>query len=123
MKANIVFTGLNLVLTVVIGNIVALPWWSFLVMSLFMGLFAAMRGIKINAFLTGFASGFLNWFGATLFFHSMYEGDLIGRVAEMFYMPAYLFLPVLGIIGGLLNGLACYTGYSIFKEEDVLQLD
>lgn len=88
-----------------------------------MGLFVSMRGIKIKSFLTGFTAGVINWFVATLFFNSLYDGALIGRLAEIFVMPAYMLVPVIGIMGGLLNGLACYTGYSVFMEEDILQLD
>lgn len=123
MRNNIIYIGLNLVLSVIIENITVLPWWSFLVTTILMSLFCTMKRIKIRSFLSGFISGFLNWFGATIFFHNMYDGQLMDRVSEIFYMPTFLFVIVIGIIGGLLNGLASYTGYAVIAEEDVLQLD
>jgi hypothetical protein len=123
MKNSIVFISLNLALSIIIENIVVFPWWSFLTMSLLIGFIYSYKNIKINSFMLGFISGVINWIGATLYFHNLYEGDLLGRMAEIFYMPSILFVIVIGVVCGLLNGLACYTGYIIFVKEDGLELD
>ena len=123
MKTSIIFISLNLALSIIIENIAIFPWWSFLTMSLLMGLIYSYKNIKINSFMLGLISGVINWIVATLYFHYLYEGELLGRMAEVFYMPSFLFIILTGTVCGLLNGLACYSGYSVFVKEDVLELD
>lgn len=123
MKTKIVFITLNLGLSIIIENISSLPWWSFLLMSLLMGFVYSKKDIKVQPFIGGFISGFLNWFAASLFFHYVNEGVLMEKVAVIFFMPSFLLIIVIGIVCGLLNGLACYAGYSVFVKEDVLELD
>ena len=123
MKTKIVFITLNLILSIILENISVLPWWSFLLMSLLMGFIYSKKDIKVKPFINGFISGFINWFTASLFFHYLYEGVLMEKVAVIFFMPSFLLMIVIGIVCGLLNGLACYAGYSVFVKEDVLELD
>ncbi len=123
MKTKIIFITLNLLLSVIISNIEFLPWWSFLVMSFFMGLIYTKREKNINSFICGFVSGFANWFLASLFFHVLYEGILMEKVSSILLVPTFILFAGIGVISGILNGLACYSGYSLFVAEDTLDLN
>jgi hypothetical protein len=83
----------------------------------------SLKNWHIRSFISGFISGFLNWSVLSLAFHYFYGGIFINKVAVIFYLSPSLYFLIVGIICGLLNGLACYTGYSIFIKEDLLEVD
>jgi len=93
-----------------------LPWWSFVVPVMAVGFFVTLIGWKINSLATGFFSGFLIWVGADIYFTALYEGDLLGRVSHLLDIPKILILLLSGILGGLLTGLALYTGKSFVPQ-------
>lgn len=90
----------------------AIPWWSFVLPVVGLGMLASARGWKVSGFATGFLTGFVIWAGANLYFHLTFSGDIVSRVGAR---AGVLVLIASGIIGGLLTGLAFYTGQQVMK--------
>lgn len=97
-------------------------WWIFAPVSLLMGFLLSFKQIKIRSFFIGFLSGFLSWTGGTIFYSFLYEGEILDRTSQLFFMPEWLFVIVIGMVGGLLNALSLFTGYIIFLKQHRLEL-
>jgi hypothetical protein len=98
----------------------ALPWWSFIVAVMALGIITSINQWKVSGFLIGFLCGFVIWLGGNLYFHFTYDGQLLERIGTA---PKIIVLLVSGLIGGLLTGLALYTGRSIAtNKKAALQL-
>jgi len=92
----------------------ALPWWSFLVPVLALGILAGRRQWHASLFLVGFIAGFAIWLGGNLFFHLLYKGNILGRLGAA---PEVAVLLVSGLLGGLLTGLALHTGRALVVDQ------
>ena len=112
---NIKAAAIVIVLTVLTGMTSYLPWWSFIVPVLVFGIVAASLQWKVSGFPIGFLSGFLVWFGMNLYLHMVSNGLVFNRMGRLFSIPGILVILVSGIIGGLLNGVALYTGVRVVK--------
>ena len=123
MKTTTIFIIFNLVASIIIENLSFLPWWSFLIVSFLMGVIYTKKEKSIRPFMAGFIAGFTNWLFASLFFYYQFDGILMDKVAHIFFLPSSILFFVIGIIGGVLNGLACFSGYSLFVTNDELKLD
>ena len=91
-----------------------LPWWAFVVPVAMLGIVITLLKWKVSSFLIGFLGGFLVWFGGNLYFHIAFEGRILsklGSTAELIILLAS------GLMGGLLTGLALYTGKSIVHNK------
>lgn len=98
----------------------ALPWWSFIVGVMALGIITGLQQWKVSAFFIGFMCGFLIWLGGNLYFHAAYHGQLLDRIGTA---PKLIVLLVSGLIGGVLTGLALYTGRSVaVNKKAALQL-
>jgi hypothetical protein len=89
------------------------PWWTYLIACSIIAALLPAKAWSLPAFVTGFISGFLIWSGATLFYHTHYTGQLLNIVAELMTIPLSLLFVITGLIGGLLSGLAVYSGYLV----------
>jgi len=122
MVKKISFIFINLLLITAIQLFIPSIWWAFLPISLLMGVVLRIKSYPIGSFSIGFIAGLLSWIGGTLYYHASYDGSLVEKTAELFFLPFWLFILVIGVIAGLLNGLALYTGYAVFKVEEKLEL-
>lgn len=105
---------------ILIKLIDALPWWSFIVVVMSLGIATGVKQWKISAFLIGFLCGFMIWLGGNLYFHFAYQGELLERIGTA---PRIIVLLVSGLMGGVLTGLALYTGRAIaVNKKAALQL-
>lgn len=120
-NADTLKTILLLFAIVIVTRLIeSLPWWIFTVPVLALGMFITVRKWTVNTFWTGFLCGFVLWLGANLYFHLSYNGNILNRIGEG---PKVLLLVFSGLIGGLLVGLALYTGRAIaFDKKANLQL-
>lgn len=101
----------------------ALPWWSFVVPVLvFGGLISVLRW-KVSGFLAGFLAGFIIWFGVNTFYDAQNDGLMMGRVAQLISVPKLVMLLISGLLGGLLSGLALYTGKGLLSYKPSPTLD
>jgi hypothetical protein len=99
-----------IILIVALGQITRLPWWSFVIPVIVLGLVLTVSHWKVSYFLTGFLSGALSWTCAYLYFHLTYEAPFFNRHQYDIPLPIMILVPCL--VGGLLTGLAFYTGHS-----------
>lgn len=93
-----------------------LPWWSFLVPVAILGFFLPLAEWRISSFLYGFIAGFLTWILSTLYFETAYEGKVLVKLTGT-GAAYYLFYFIIGLIGGLLSGLAFYAGFLLRKAK------
>lgn len=104
------------VLTILMGMINGIPWWSFLFAVVLFGAFAAFRNWKISVFPVGFFAGLLVWTGLNFCYHTVYGGTAFKKIGMLFSLNEWLIYILSGLIGGLLTTLALYSGISIIRK-------
>ncbi len=121
---KIILTVLLLVfVSVAVQAMTFLPWWSFVIPIFLLGFGLPLKRWNVSAFLLGFTVGFLVWVFSTLYFEMQYEGFIIKKVSLLFNMPQVVLYGCIGSIGGVLTGLAFYSGYLLRKGREDIQLD
>jgi len=85
-------------------------WWSCVIPIVALGVWVGLKKWTVAGLGIGFLAGFLLWPGAILFFHWRYQGGLLPRLG---LAGMVIFLLAAGLTGGLLCGLALYTGKTI----------
>lgn len=87
----------------------ALPWWSIAIVC-----FVVAMGFKLRnglAFLSGFLAVFILWLLIALLRDQANEQILSTRMATLFKLNnSYLFITVAAFVGGLVGGLAAWSG-------------
>lgn len=109
-------TVLILIILTGIGCVTRLPWWLFLLPIFIFGVLTTILNWNIRGFLTGFIAGFSVWFLGNLYYHLHYNGIILKRTADVVSIPLVTLLVFMGLIGGVLAGLAFYTGRQILKK-------
>lgn len=122
MKIKVGILLINMIISIVISFLTVLPWWTFLIGTFGMGFIFSFRNLKINSFMIGFFSGFFNWVVMAIFYHQIYNGNLFAKMAEILFISPLILTISIGVISGILNGLAFFSGYSIFVKDDLLEL-
>jgi hypothetical protein len=97
----------------------SIPWYSFLIVVILFGFIITIRKWKVAAFSIGFLAGLIVWIGANLFYHLIFGGTVFEKLAKVMFIPQFVVLLLSGIIGGLLTGLALYTGQSAVKRAEI----
>ncbi len=92
-----------------------LPWWSFVVPVVALGGLITRRGWQVPCFGVGFGAGFAVWAGAYLYFHARYHGAILSRTGPL---SLVLVLAAVGLVGGLLTGLALHGGKSLVLKPE-----
>ena len=100
-----------------------LPWWSFLIAVFLLGIILPLKKWQVSSFRMGFLVGFLTWFLATLFFEEIYGGKIIQVMGKMTFIPYYLMYVVIGFVGGILEGLALYSGFLLSRGKEKVNLE
>lgn len=96
------------------GNV---PWWTFVIPVIGLGVVMAIKRWKVSVFLAGFIPGFVVWGGANLYFASIFPGAVLEKIAMLLSLHMIVIVLLSGLIGGLLFALALYTGKSIVSGE------
>jgi hypothetical protein len=104
------------VLTMLVGLINGIPWWSFAVVVVAFGAFAAFKNWRISVFPVGFFSGMLVWAGLNLYYHLVYGGSAFKKIGMLISLNDWLVYIIAGVIGGLLTVLALYSGVSMVRK-------
>lgn len=120
---NLIATGTVILIILIMGAIPYVPWWLFTLPVFLLGIIAGLKKWNIASFLSGFGGGFIAWFGGSFYYGSIKNPVIIGRVASLMGLPPVVVLTVSGIIGGVLAGLALYSGKKIFSTRDVPSLE
>lgn len=93
-----------------------IPWWSFVIVVALFGYIITIRKWKVAAFSIGFLSGLVVWIGANMYYHTIFGGTVFEKLAQVMFIPGFVVILLSGVIGGLLTGLALYTGQSVVKR-------
>ena len=110
---NLKSLAILLLLIFGIRLIPSLPWWSFVVAVIITGTVINYKGWKTSFFGIGFLAGFLLWSGANFYFDATQPGDILTSVGKLLFLPKIAIITISGMIGGLVTGLAFYTGKNI----------
>lgn len=94
----------------------SIPWWSFLIVVVLFGYITTILKWKVAAFTIGFLSGLVIWIGANIYFHIIFGGTAFEKMGQVMFVPGALVILLSGVIGGLLTGLALYTGKSVVNS-------
>lgn len=105
-------TGIALLLIVIARMTLTFAWWSFTIPLIGLGMYTSWRDWPVSAFLAGFLAGFVLWITMNVYFDSRGGGIKLERLSELASVPKPMVLLISGIIGGLVSGVACYTGRS-----------
>jgi hypothetical protein len=123
MKKNILDAlktiSLIVVLMILTGMINGLPWWSFVIPVSILGVIISYRKWNVPGFAVGFIAGFMVWLMANLYFDITLGGTILNKMALLLSLSKITLLLFSGIIGGVLTGLALYTGKSIVSERKI----
>ena len=90
-----------------------LPWWGFVVPVVLFGIVVTFLGWKVAGFPVGFISGFMIWLAVNVYFDIIYN-SVFYKLGLLLSVPKVIVLLIAGVTGGLLSGLALYTGKSMF---------
>ena len=122
MKKIIAFAIVILV-SLAVQLVPFLPWWTFLMPIFLVGVVLPLERWKISPFLMGFVAGFLVWFIATLYFETIYKGEIMSKISKIISIPDYLVYGIVGFIGGILTGLGLYSGFLLRRGKEILSLE
>ena len=122
MKQLITFVILTLV-SLASQMFTILPWWSFLIPVFLLGVILPLEKWKISSFILGFSAGFLVWLFSTIYFEEIYKGEIMFKLSKIISVHHYLTYIVIGFIGGVITGLAFYSGFLLRKGRDILLLE
>lgn len=120
---NLITLIINIILVLSIGIFFNLPWWVFTIPVILLGCILSLKDWKVSYFLIGFIAGFLIWTGMNAYFDYSFAGVVLERLAATLSLNKLILLLAAGIIGGLLNGLALYTGSIILIKKENAKLD
>jgi hypothetical protein len=109
----LLLTAFLLLLPRMINN---LPWWAFVIPVLVLGIVIALKKLEVSTFTVGFIAGFLIWFGAHLFFDLTSSATILVRLGLLISVSKFVVMLISGLIGGLISGLALYTGNLSFHK-------
>jgi hypothetical protein len=90
--------------------VINLAWWSFVMPVMVLGAFIRYRKWLISSFPVGALAGFFTWAGVNGYFEQRYHSLILHKMASVYNFPFVVFLLIAGLLGGLLTGLALYTG-------------
>lgn len=112
--------GCCLVLLIVLIRMVdSIPWWSFLIPVGLFGMLITSWKWEVATFTTGFLSGLVIWVAASIYYHLRLGGSAFEKLGAVMSVPGPVVVLAAGMIGGLLTGLALYTGSIVlFRQAD-----
>lgn len=123
MKNKIVVLIILTLLAIAIQCISFLPWWFFAIIMFLLGIILPLKQNKIPVFLIGFLAGLFSWLIPTLFFQISYEGKMIQTVSQIFHLPSFVLFVIISFVGGLITGMALYSGFLLRNGKEVLELN
>ena len=100
----------------VVSIIPIIPWWSYVVPIFVLGIIFRRLNWDIPGFVLGFISGFVTWLATYIYLRAIYNGIILGKLAELLTIPAFVIVLIACTINGIVSGLALYSGYVIFDS-------
>lgn len=110
---NLLIAAILACILVAVKNVSLLPWWAFIIPVIVFGLLSKLRNLRFPGFLVGFLTGFAVWFLADLYFDVTLSGGILQKLGNVLGVHKTVIMSMSGLIGGLLTGLALYSGYQL----------
>ncbi len=124
MIRSVIYILVLVLLITGISLITILPWWTFTIPCFLIGIWHSHKKINGYPFSSGFLAGFIVWAGSTVFFHKYFGGNVINTLSGLLNnISPVLVILLIGAIGGLMTGLAVFTGSMLFKKEEMYKLN
>jgi hypothetical protein len=114
LKQSLTAAGILLLVIVATKALSAIPWWSFVISVMLLGMVLKWARYDIPYFMIGFVTGFLLWLGANAYFDMTMPGLVFEKLGKILSVPKIAIMVISGVMGGLLSGLAFYTGKQLF---------
>ena len=111
------------VLSISIQLVTVLPWWSFLVVVFFLGVILPLQKWRVLSFLWAFIAGFFSWSMFTLVYDLKYQSEILDPIVQIADLSTLTLYILVGSIGGVLYGLAFYSGYLLRKGKEELKFE
>ncbi|GGE66397.1 hypothetical protein EV200_106334 [Pedobacter psychrotolerans] len=119
IKHNLIALLIVVTIVFIVEFLVSMPWWSFVVPVVFLGAILSYFKWQINSFQIGFIAGFLLWSFINYFLHLNGNGIVLTKIGLFLSSSTVIVVLVSGVIGGLLVGLALYTGTKIINVRNI----
>ena len=100
----------------------SLPWWSFVIPIIIFGIILSFLKWNVASFGIGFLSGFVVWFVTNLYFDRSYN-SIFYKIGLLLSVPKGVVLVISGLIGGIITGLALYSGRHFRLSETEVSLE
>lgn len=111
------------ILLIIFQLLVNGAWWWFVVPTFLTGVLLPPKRMKGKGFISSFTAGTLSWGIPHLYFQLTYPGELFPQIAALIGVPSWVLLIGLGIICGILSGLAFISGVQLRTGREQLKLD
>src|SRR5258708_35524941 len=105
-KENLKTIFLALAVILLTGLPDLFPWWTFLIPVLALGAIVTLRKWQVSAFSTGFAAGFIGWFGANMYFSYHYHYVVFRKIGLMLNAARVAVLLIATCDCGVVHGTA-----------------
>lgn len=112
----ILLVSLIILTTSIFNN---LPWWSFVIPCVILGVIFPFQKDGLSPFLNGFIAGFLVWSLTHLYYDITLETRIIAKVASVLDFSKLTIFIFSGLMSGILSGLALYMGEKMFVRNPV----
>src|SRR6516225_11416974 len=109
LRSGLIMLILLIMITLVM-NQQKFPWWTFVVPVVILGVVVGLVKWKVPAFAIGFITGFIIWGGGNAYFDMVFDTGTLNRIGLLMSIPKWGILGIAGAIGGLLTGMALFTG-------------
>lgn len=94
-------------------TITSIPWWSFVIPCIVSGMLFPFKKLGLSPFSIGLISGFTVWSISFLYYNYRFGVGALEKIALMFDSSIWFIVIASAFIGGILSGLAVYTGNKI----------
>jgi hypothetical protein len=120
---KILVLAILIAVSVLFHMIAFFPWWCFTIPVFLLGIVLPLKKWRVQSFFWGFAAGFFEWLGCTIYFEIIHKGEIMEMLAETISLNFYLLHIFVGFIGGLLVGLAFYSGFLLRQGKEFPRLE
>ena len=93
-----------------------LPWWSFVIPCIILGVIFPFKRYGLPSFLIGFIAGFLVWNFTHLYYDFALDIKIIDKISSILDYSKLTILIFSSLIAGVLSGLAVLTGDRMFLK-------
>jgi hypothetical protein len=108
-RDNLKITIILILLLLLIKGIDSLPWWAFTIPVSMLGITCSLLKWKFPGFRIGFFSGLIVWSGASFYFITTGNSELVNKVSLLVSVNKFVIILASGLIGGLLCGLSLFS--------------